>query len=205
MFYTISLYGALAIFGIGLVYKIITWVTMTPTLASQGISTGERLSSTVKGILTTLFSGKLLTVLKVFILDGIVQRKVFIENRFRWLIHILIYGGFMLLLLMHALDNLITSALFEGYAATVNPFLFLRDLFGLVIVIGIVLALYRRCVMKVPRLTTTPMDTYVLILLAVIMVSGIFLEAVKIGSYGSYQRMVEEYAGYEESDEEFKA
>jgi heterodisulfide reductase subunit C/nitrate reductase gamma subunit len=205
MFYTISLYGALALFGIGCIYKIVTWLTMTPTPASRGISPATRLTSTVTGIITAIFSKKLLTLLKVFILDGILQRKVFIENRFRWLIHILIYGGFMLLLLMHALDTLITSRLFEGYAATVNPFLFLRDLCGLLVVIGIVLALYRRYIMKAPRLTNTPMDLYALILLAVIMVSGVFLEAVKIGSWGSYQQMVTDYAGYEEGEEEFTA
>jgi len=205
MFYTISLYTALVIFGIGLLFKIITWMTMTPSRASRELSFGERLTATVKGIVATLFSAKLLTVLKVLVLDGVLQRRVLIESPFRWLIHILIYGGFMLLVLMHALDGLITAKLFDTYAPTVNPFVFLRDLFGLLVIVGVILACYRRFIGKAPRLTTTAMDTYALVLIAVIMVSGIALKAVKIDSYAAFKRMVADYAGSEEGEEEFTA
>ena len=205
MFYTISFYIALTIFAIGFLYKIATWFMRTTVPGSREISTARRVSSALTGIVGTIFSAKIGTLIKVLVLDGIFQRKVFIENRLRWLAHILIYGGFMLLLLMHAMDALITSALFDEYASTLNPFLFLRDIFGLLVIIGVVLALYRRFILKAPRLTTTPMDSYALILVAVIMVSGILLEGVKIGSYTSYRQMVADYAGLEEGEDEYKA
>ena len=205
MFYDISLYICLAIFIIGLIYKIYTWLSHKTSVDSKEISTSKRLSSAIKGIILTIFSAKILTLIKVFFLDIIFQRKVFNEDFFRWLTHILIYVAFMLLLLMHALDKFITSPLFANYSATLNPFLFLRDLFGALVIIGICMAIYRRFILKPPRLKTNPMDTYAIIILAIIMLTGIILEGTKIGSYSIYKEMVTDYAGIEEGEEEYKA
>jgi len=199
------LYISLAIFLIGLGYRISTWFTLKISVDSKNISTSKRVSSALKGITLALFSAKILTLIKVFFLDCILQRKVLKEDFLRWLVHILLYGGFMLLLLMHALGALITLAIFPDYASTINPFMFLRDLFGLLVIIGICIALYRRFILKAPRLTTNTMDYYALILVAIIMVSGIVLEGTKIGSYSIYRQMVEDYPGLEETEQEFKA
>ena len=40
----------------------------------------------------------------------------------RWLMHMLIYAGFMMLLLMHGLEKIVSESLFTDYYATVNPF-----------------------------------------------------------------------------------
>jgi heterodisulfide reductase subunit C len=109
--------------------------------------------------------------------------------------HILIYSGFTLLLLMHALDKLITVKLFDSYYPTINPFMFLRDFFGILVIIGIIIALYRRFILKLPRLKTNAMDLYAIIIVAVIILSGICLEATKMVAYSDYKRMVEEYSG----------
>jgi heterodisulfide reductase subunit C len=111
----------------------------------------------------------------------------------------------MLLLLMHALDTIITVAIAPDYASTLNPFMFLRDLFGALVIVGVILAIYRRYILKAPRLTTTPMDTYALIIIAVIIISGIILEGTKITSYTRYQEMVTDYAGLEEGEEDYQA
>ncbi|MBW2073365.1 MAG: 4Fe-4S dicluster domain-containing protein [Deltaproteobacteria bacterium] len=124
----------------------------------------------------------------------------------RWLAHMCIYGGFMLLLLMHGLDKLITSVLFDDYYSTLNPFMFLRDFFGLIVIVGLGIALYRRLISKAPRPKTTSVDYYAIIILAVIMISGVLLEGTKIVSHSKYQEMVEEYAGLgEEETEELRA
>jgi heterodisulfide reductase subunit C/nitrate reductase gamma subunit len=205
MFYDISLYISLAIFIIGLIYKICRWLSRKTTLEAKDIPTSKRLSSAIKGIVLTIFSLKILTLIKVFFLDIIIQRKVLKEDSFRWLTHIFIYVAFTLLLLMHALDKFITSALFSSYSATLNPFFFLRDLFGALVIIGICMAIYRRFILKPPRIKTNPMDTYAIIILAIIMLSGILLEGAKIGSYSIYKNMVTDYASLEEGEEDFKA
>jgi len=201
MFFDIALYVSLAIFGIGMIYKISNWFRRSIGINSRDITTSKRVSAAVKGILGTVFSGKILILIKVFFVDVILQIKILREDFLRWLMHMLIYGGFMLLLLMHALDGIITEALFSEYASTLNPFMFLRDLFGFMVIVGIGIAIYRRIVMKVPRLKTNPMDSYAIIILAIIMLSGIFLEATKITSHTRYQEMVEEYSDTDDEEE----
>ena len=201
MFYDIALYVSLAIFGIGMIYKISNWFRRSIGINPSNITTSKRVSAAVKGILGTVFSGKIFILIKVFFVDVILQIKILREDFLRWLMHMLIYGGFMLLLLMHALDGIITEALFSEYASTLNPFMFLRDLFGFMVTVGIGIAVYRRIVMKVPRLKTNPMDSYAIIILAIIMLSGIFLEATKITSHTRYQEMVEDYADTDDEEE----
>jgi heterodisulfide reductase subunit C len=204
MFFTISLYIALAVFLLGLFYKVSTWFRYSLGVEAKEISTSERVSGAIKGMILTLFSGKLLTLLRVFVLDVLLQRKVLQEDFLRWLMHICLYAGFMLLLLMHALDKFITSPLFPEYYATINPFLFLRDLFGAFVIVGIAIAVYRRHILKIPRLSTNFMDRYALVILAVIMISGFLLEGSKIVFHTRYQEMVEDYAD-DDSEQWLKA
>jgi len=201
MFYDIALYVSLAIFGIGMIYKISNWFRRSIGINPSNITTSKKVSAAVKGILGNVFSGKIFILIKVFFVDVILQIRILREDFLRWLMHMLIYGGFMLLLLMHALDGIITEALFSEYASTLNPFMFLRDLFGFMVIVGIGIAIYRRIVMKVPRLKTNPMDSYAIMILAIIMLSGIFLEATKITSHTRYQEMVEEYADTDDEEE----
>jgi len=201
MIFTALLYASLAIFTIGLIYKISTWFSRKIGISAKDITTSERVSAAVKGILGVIFSAKILTLTKVFILDVVLQRRILKEDFLRWFMHMLIYIGFMLLLLMHALEDFISEPLFTDYYSTINPFMFLRDLFGLVVIIGVGIAVYRRFILKVPRLKTKAMDHYAIIILAVIMISGIMLEGVKITSHTEFQTMVEDYAGLTPEDD----
>ncbi len=202
MFYTISLYISLAVFAVGLIYKISNWFRYKIGPDAGGISTSKRVSAALGGIVSTLFSRKMPVLLRVFLLDVLLQRQLMGKDVLRWAAHICIYGGFMLLLLMHGLDKLITSVLFDDYYSTVNPFMFLRDLFSLVVIAGLGIALYRRLFSKPPRPKTTSLDYYAIIILAVIMISGVVLEGTNIVSDSRYQEMVEEYAGLDEDETE---
>ena len=201
MLFTTSLYIALAVFVLGSLYKISTWFRYSLSADSEEMAVSDRVSAAVKGVLTTVFSGKILTLLEVFILDVIGQRRIFREDVLRWLMHICIFTGFMLLLLMHGLEKIISASIFSEYYSTVNPFFFLRDFFGLMVFIGLGIALYRRVFLKVPRLKTDAMDIYTMIILAVIMISGFLLEGTKITSYTAYENMVADYAGTDDEDE----
>jgi len=193
MFFTVALYISLAIFGLGLIYKVSTWFRYSLGIESKNISTPARISASIRGIILTFFSLELFTLLKVFVLDVLLQVKVLKQDRLKWAMHMCIYYGFTLLLIMHGLDTIVTSALFPEYYSTINPFLFLRDFFGILVLLGVGIAVYRRFILKVPRLRTSPMDLYAIIILAVIMLSGFLLEATKTTSYSKFQEMVEEY------------
>jgi heterodisulfide reductase subunit C len=201
MFYTIALYITLTVFGFGLIYKISVWFRYKASIDAVDLPASTRVTAAITGILSTFFSARILTLLKVLILDVVLQIRILKEDFLRWFTHMCIYGGFMLLLLMHPLDKFTTSVLFADYYSTLNPFMFLRDLFGAVVILGLALALFRRFVLKVPRLATNAMDRYAIIVLAIIMISGILLEGTNIVSYSKYQDMVQEYADIGEEEE----
>ncbi len=200
MFYTVTLYLSLVIFVVGLVYRISNWFRYKIGPDAWGIPTSTRISSAVSAIGSTIFSAKIRALARVFLLDVLLQTWLLKKDFLRWLAHMCIYGGFMLLLLMHGLDELITSVLFDDYYSTVNPFMFLRDFFGLVVIVGLGIAIYRRFVSKGARPKTTAVDQYAIIILAVIMISGVLLEGTKILSHSRYREMVQEYAGLDEEE-----
>jgi len=204
MVFLTFLYISLAIFVLGLIYKISTWFSRKIGIAAKGLTTSKRVFAAVKGIAGVIFSARILTLIKVFILDVVLQARILKEDFTRWLMHMLIFGGFMLLLLMHALEKFVSEVIFSNYYATLNPFFFFFCLFGSMVLIGVGIAVYRRFISKVPRLRTKGVDHYAIIILAVIMLSGVFLEGAKITSMTVYQNMVDDYAEMEE-DEEFEA
>jgi heterodisulfide reductase subunit C len=201
MFFTVSLYISLAIFLLGLVYKVSNWFRYSIPVEGKTFPTSTRVFEAVKGIILTVLSEKSFTLLKVFVLDVLFQVKVLRQDFLKWAMHMCIYYGFLLLLLMHGLDTWVTSALFPEYYPTVNPFLLLRDLFGVLILVGIGIAIYRRFILRVSRLKTSPMDIYAIAILAVIMISGFLLKGTKITSYSKFEEMVEEYTIQADEDE----
>ncbi len=201
MIFNVLLYVSLAIFAVGLIYRISTWFTRKVGLLSGDIPTSTRVSSAIRGFLSVIFSFRLLLLLKVFILDVLFQRRTLRVDFYRWLMHILIFYGFMILLLMHALEKQISVSLFSNYYSTLNPFMFIRDLSGVLVIVGVLMAIYRRFFMNVPRLKTNTMDIYTIIIVTVIICSGILLEGTKIMSYTVFQDMVEEYGDLDDEDE----
>jgi len=201
MDFSMAWHTSLVIFALGTAYKIGTWFSRKIGCNTQHITISTRVAAAAKGVLKTLFSAKIAIILKVVILDVLLQHRVWKEDFGRWLMHMLIYGGFLLLFFMHALESQITAVLFDDYYSTVNPFLFLRNLFGLMVVAGVGVAMVRRFIKKVPRLKTNAMDGYAMVILIIIMASGFLLEGMKITSHTAYQQMVDEYAGLDDEEE----
>ena len=112
----------------------------------------------------------------------------------RWWMHLLIFVGFMLLLTLHALDAIFVEPFNKHYYSTINPFFFIRELFGILVLIGLGIAVYRRNIRKVPRLKTNGRDIYAIVIIAAIMISGFLLLGVKMTAYSEFDRMVEHFA-----------
>jgi heterodisulfide reductase subunit C len=201
MIFDLLLYSSLTLFLLGLIYKISTWFTRKIGILAEKVTTAERLFAAAKGLAAVIFSFRLLILIKVFIFDVLLQLRIFREDFLRWLMHMLIFWGFILLVFMHALESWISEPLFADYYSTVNPFMFLRDLFGFMVIVGIAIAIYRRFVLKVPRLSTHAMDHYAIAIVAIVMLSGVFLEGLKITSHSAFMQMQEDYAGLEDEAE----
>jgi heterodisulfide reductase subunit C/nitrate reductase gamma subunit len=195
------LYSSLIVFLLGVIYKASNWFTKSIGPVNPEITTAQRLKAAASGIIGVIFSAKFLAVLKAIVIDVLLQGRVFKEDIGRWLAHMLIFYGFMLLLLMHALDSVITEAWFDEYYATLNPYFFLRDLAGAMVLAGVVFAVLRRYLSKTPRLRTGGRDHYAIIILAVIMLSGISLIGLKITSHSEFMLMVEDYAGLDDEEQ----
>ncbi len=201
MFFDLLLYGSLSVFCIGLIFKLTTWFSRQIIKSQLTFGTGQRFGKALQGIFGVVFSSRILILLKALLLDVIFQRRILKENVYRWIMHMMIFWGFMLLLSMHALENWTSVVFFEEYASTVNPYFFLRNIFGLMVIAGVIMAIFRRREAKVPRLRTTAVDRYILILVAIIILSGFLLEGAKILSYGDFNRMVQEYADTDDTEE----
>ncbi len=75
----------------------------------------------MRGIGRTLFGRGIFVLARALVVDVLLLARLWRESRVRWLAHMLIFYGFSLLLLFHALENQISANLFRDYASTLNP------------------------------------------------------------------------------------
>lgn len=198
--YVLSFAVAVTIFSIGILYKIFGWFVYTIDPSVAHVSPAGRVRAAFKGIVNVAFSPKILTLLEVFVLDILLQRPIFKESLLRWMMHMSIFTGFMLLMLFHALAGQFPRFTFSGYYSTINPYLFLRDLGGFLVIAGLLIAFYRRLALRSRQFFSNALDWQMIVILAVVMVSGILLEAAEMSSYRAYRQMVDDYAGVEGED-----
>ena len=128
---------------------------------------------------------------KTVLMEVFLQKKV-LKDPYPGIMHGLIFFGFFVLIFGAAFDAgefHITEPLFNWSFLRGNFYLgfsFLMDLFGLLVLIGVILALDRRFVKKPDRLgykgemDTTPDDIIVLLLIGGIIATGFIIEALRI-------------------------
>lgn len=123
------------------------------------------------------------------------QAHVFREDRFRWMMHQCLLWGFTLLIFMHALDDVVSIRIFSDYAPTRHPFRMLRNLFGGLALLGLLMAVFRRLWIRGLRRTNRAGDWLVPLLLGSILITGFFLESVMILSPSVFNDMTADYLG----------
>ena len=189
--------SSLILLAIGMLFKIVQWFSYKIGIQAQNSTFTERLVSSLKALLGIVFSPQIAIVLKIFVLDVLFQHKILKQDVLRWIMHMLIFWGFMLLFFMHALEAIVSDAILPSYYSTVNPYMFLRDFFGFMVLSGLAIAICRRFFMKIHRLSTNKMDVYAIFIVAVIILSGIFLEGAKIISFTDFRNMEEDFSALE--------
>ncbi len=186
---------------VGLYIRLSIWFSQGLHPPEVPVTTTERITASMQAIFRGLFSSKFVIILKSFFVDLLFQKRIFDKSSLRWTAHSLIFFGFIMLFFMHALDSVVSERFFSDYVSTLNPYLFLRNLFGVMVLAGLAIAVFRRITLKPQRLRTNPGDWAALIFIAVIIVSGMLLEGSKITSYTTYQNMIEEYGAFDEEEE----
>ena len=168
-----------------------------PQEASDASGSGSRLTRLRR------MSGRI----SAFAGDVLLLSRTVRKSPYRWLAHGLILSGFTYLLLFHALGDFFAARLVDNYQATNAPWRFLRNLAGVMVILGLAMALLRRLKNKRLRELSRFQDWFLLAVLAGIMLSGFMLESAKIISPAVFQRMADQYlaAGLPRENEELKA
>ncbi|MBW1765292.1 MAG: hypothetical protein JRJ23_11260 [Deltaproteobacteria bacterium] len=73
MMIKVSLYIALVVFGLGMVFRVLTWFRYNPGIGINDIKPSRRILAAIKGISFTVFSPRILTLIKVLFLDVFFQ------------------------------------------------------------------------------------------------------------------------------------
>ena len=127
-------------------------------------------------------------MIKTFIREVMLQKQLAETSIKRWLVHMMIFYGFLGLLLLSAIAVALESVIPEGSAISLymlegaghNYYKLAGDLFGLSLLAGVVLAFIRRYVVRDSRLYTDTGDTVTLVSLFLLVISGFLVEAVRI-------------------------
>jgi heterodisulfide reductase subunit C/nitrate reductase gamma subunit len=191
---------SLLVFLAGVSYRIYGWLTQTLLPAGKSASP-PRFGAAVKGTLGTIFSGELVTVVRTFFTDVLFQKRLLGKSALRWIAHTLIFFGFLALLIMHGLGTGVSEFFFSNYQSTIQPYLTLRNLFGLMVLAGLAIALYRRLSDKPQRVKSYASDWISIAIVGSIILSGMLLESSKISSYSVFMTMAEDYGGLTDPEE----
>ena len=161
----------------------------------------------LKGVLAVFFSAKILKLVEIMVMDGILQRKIFGQDKLRWLMKVLIMVGYPGILIAGHLKADVMPQ-FEGYSfllrvfyAPFCDFYFFRDLtglslslsdalfaiffdlFGAMILAGELIAVYRRFIAKATPFKTSLGDIVAVNLLGGWFILRFFCEATSILTY----------------------
>ncbi len=193
-FFSIIFSIAFSICIIGIICRIFIWFFRHVQTEHRAYFL-TRISESLRGIISLLTVPDILRLLRNFLAHVLFQLHILKEDKLRWFMHISLCYGFLFLLFFHALDDQITVRFFPGYVSTLNPFMFLRNLFGFLVICGIGIAVYRRLTISSLRSTNRKSDWAALLVLFLIMFSGFLLESVKILSPAIFREMAMDYAG----------
>jgi len=188
-----SFYISFVIFIVGLIFRMVQWIRYDLDTESAAQSKVKRIIALWESFWNHLVSAQVLLMLKAIFWDGFLQVRLLKSSPLRWLAHMSIFWGFILLLLFHALDDYLSVWLFPDYASTINPYMFLRNLCGVFVLAGIMIALYRRHNRIIVKRISNWKDYSVLGLIAGIIISGFMVEALQIISERQFDSMVSDY------------
>jgi len=171
----------------------ITTVWLSGSLSGEKDSgLGIKIYNLCKGVLRTIFSSRIFSIVKVLFLDALLQRRLYRQSRTRWVIHALIFYPFVFRFFW-GLIALISSLWIAEWPGAWNMLdknfpagAFLFDLSGVMVISGILCAIVRgvlRRSEKPPGLPTQ--DWTAQGLMSGIIIFGFVLEGLRIAMTGS--------------------
>jgi heterodisulfide reductase subunit C/nitrate reductase gamma subunit len=193
--FKISFSIAFAIFAVGILYRVFGFFQVAIGPEAKSFSFFKRVTTFLSSLLIVFVNPlQFFRLCKSIILDVVLQKQLLGQGFLKWCMHIFIYCGFMGLILIHALEDYISEPLFTDYYSTLNPFMLLRNVLGVMVILGLIIAVQRRKKNIQLRLISKRPDYLAIVVLAVIMISGFLLEASKIISAPIFDEMVDDWS-----------
>ncbi len=199
-FFLVAIVSCVAVFFVGTLYNVMIWMHGK---GLTGSPEGRLLKVTGKAVRFVL-GGRLAKALAVFSRDALYLSKLKDRSATRWLMHLLILGGFAMMFL---LDLVVTFALdFLKYEPMISEDgwakLWLRDfgfdLVGAMMLAGLMIAAVRRFALKPKMLRTELPDAASILFLLAVVLGGFVLEGMGIagGIPGHTQNAEYSFLGY---------
>jgi len=170
----------------------------------NGSDPGSKTLKLIGSVISAIFSARIVSILKTLILDGFLQRRLFLISRTRWLIHALIFIPFVFRFVW-GLVALVGSLGWPEWSGAwvmldknhpITAFLF--DLTGVMVISGVVLILIRkRLSASEDKLKGLPKpDWPAYSLLGGIIIAGFILEGMRIAMTASAESAYYAFLGY---------
>jgi len=119
------------------------------------------------------------------IINAFAQRKV-LKKSYPGLMHLLIYSGMVVLFIgttLVALNVDVWEVFFHQEFLVGSFYLFFEfflDAFGLIAIVGLIIAIFRRTISKPPNLPTSRDDVFILSVFLVILLTGYLMEGIRL-------------------------
>ena len=178
---------ATTIFILGTFYNIMTWMEGRLSNEEERLPKSTKLVISTRRFFRAVFSRDFGKQFAVFIKDSLFIGKLWKINKLRWFAHAMILFGFIG---MFILDLITVLALdIFHYSAFIEPTgwgkLWIRDfgfdLFGLMVLIGLIGAIVRRFIFAPKQLVTGREDFVSVVFLFIVILGGFILEGLAIG------------------------
>ncbi len=121
------------------------------------------------------------SIISGVVVNGLFQKRLFLENKLRWLMSMSFLWGAIELFFVGSLGDALREDFgVSGLTFDTPWFASLNEVGGLLILFGVLIALYRRFVVRAPNLKSAWDDGLIVGSLALIVLSGYFLEATRL-------------------------
>ncbi|MBN1135572.1 MAG: respiratory nitrate reductase subunit gamma [Anaerolineae bacterium] len=188
--------ATLGLFIAGLAAIVAMWLKAKVPGLPASASRRRKLGAGIGFVVGFVFSRRIWLFLKALFVDGVAIRRLLHTDLRRWLIHLAVFGSWLILGIVSTITGVVVEFLplfgmspeeaaslpiiGQTFHADVWWVALLNDVLGLVVLIGMALILWRHYVKKDAQLRTSGTDTIILTLLTLIVVSGFFAEAFRL-------------------------
>lgn len=173
---------SIAVFILGTLYNVLVWMEGRLSESERDAPKSRKLILSVSRFSRAILSREFSKQLRVFLFDSVLLQKLLRTSKIRWFLHLMILLGFLGIFVLDIVVTLSLEIFLLDSFSDPNGWgkLWIRDfgfdLFGLIILIGVIGAIIRRFVSKPKQLVTGQEDVVAVLLLLAVVLGGFIQE-----------------------------